>query len=44
MSEDDSKLIGVVEKEVDIQKEISIACKIGQMSLNYDKCKVMHLG
>ena len=30
MSEDDSKLIGVVEKEVDIQKEISIACKIGQ--------------
>jgi hypothetical protein len=31
MNVDDSKLIRVIEKdEVDIQKEISIACKIGQ--------------
>ena len=38
MNVDDSKLIGLVEKEVDIQKEISIACKIGQKS---GKCRLI---
>jgi hypothetical protein len=47
---DDSKLIGVIEKEedaIDIQKDIDSMqswAKTWQMSFNYDKCKVMHFG
>ena len=47
---DDSKLIGVIEKEedaIDIQKDIDSMqswAKSRQVSFNYDKCKVMHFG
>jgi ribonucleases P/MRP protein subunit RPP40 len=47
---DDSKLIGVIEKEedaIEIQKDIDSMqnwAKTWQMSFNYDKCKVMHFG
>ena len=47
---DDSKIIGVIEKEedtIDIQKDIDSMqswAKTWQMSFNYDKCKVMHFG
>ena len=47
---DDSKLIGVIEKEEDvfhIQKYIDSMqnwAKAWQMSFNYDKCKVIHFG
>jgi len=47
---DDSKLIGVIEKEEDvicIQQDIDNLqswAKTWQMSFNYDKCKVMHFG
>jgi hypothetical protein len=47
---DDSKLIGVIEKDddvVDIQKDIDSMqnwAQTWQMSFNYDKCKVMHFG
>jgi hypothetical protein len=47
---DDSKLIGVNEKEedaIDIQKDIDSmqsSEKTWQMSFNYDKCKVIHFG
>jgi hypothetical protein len=43
MNVDDSKLIGVVEKEVDIQKEISIACKFGQKRLITTNAKLCTL-
>ena len=47
---DDSKIIGVIEKEestIDIQKDIDSMqswAKTWQMSFNYDKCKVMYFG
>jgi hypothetical protein len=47
---DDSKLIGVIEREedaIEIQKDIDSMqkwAKTWQMSFNYDKCKVMHFG
>ena len=50
MYADDSKLIGVIEKEedaIDIQKDIDSMqswAKTWQMTFNYDKWKVMHFG
>jgi hypothetical protein len=47
---DDSKLIGIIERDEDIisiQKDIDNMqrwAKTWQMSFNYDKCKVMHFG
>ncbi len=43
MSVNDSKLISVIKKEVDIDNMQNWA-KTWQISFNYDKCKVMHFG
>ena len=47
---DDCKLIGIIEKEEDLEQihldidKLQSWAKTWQMSFNYDKCKVMHFG